>query len=392
MGIPVDPTPFSGLVGINGRDTGIERAGAAGGRFAEHPRSTSCAVDEQPRAPTRGGDDEVGGEIVFLPCVAYCAACKTVLQYGDYCQAFAHTSTIPRASAVPGCASAPAWAFYRNFTESNLTMNFLYKLTVSNRVAAIALACLALPCIPVLAQSADTQSQAAPASGGMFGLGVAYVPRYQGSDESEIRVLPLLEYHWANGIFIGGENNTVLGMQFSEASGLRYGIGLGVSGRRKENTSRALSGMGDIANKPTLNAFVKYALTKEFALNSNMQLGAGQDRNGNSIQVEGSYAIRLNPSLQLSLNVGASYANAAYMQEYFGVSASQARTSGYRAFTPSAGLRDVTAGVRLSYQINPSWTLLSGISNASLSSDAKDSPVVRQANSQKVFIGFGFRN
>lgn len=257
-------------------------------------------------------------------------------------------------------------------------------------VGKLAVVSMVLPCALVFAQSADNIYPAAPTSGGIVGLGVASLPKYQGSDQTQIKGVPILEYHWANGIFVGGENDTLVGFQCTTPSNVQYGTALGVDEGRKERHASALAGMGNVSTKAVLVSFVKAAITDQFSLNASVHIGSGNDNKGALLKLGAAYAIPLGSSAQLSFNAGATLANDSYMENYFGVSAFQASTSQYHVYNPSSGLRDVSVGVRFSYRIDQDWSVLAGISSASLASAAKDSPVVRQTNTQKVFLGLAY--
>lgn len=257
-------------------------------------------------------------------------------------------------------------------------------------VGKLAVASMVLPCTLVFAQSADNIYPATPVSGGIVGIGIASLPKYQGSDQTQVKVMPILEYHWANGIFVGGENETLIGFQISESTRLQYGVALGVGEGRKEHHASALAGMGNVATKAILVSFVKVAVTDQFSLNSSVHIGSGNDNKGALLKLGAAYAVPLNSSAQVSFNVGATLANDSYMENYFGVSALQARTSRYHAYSASSGLRDFSVGARFFYQLNQDWNLLAGVSSSSLTSATKDSPLVRRASTQKAFFGVAY--
>ncbi|QJQ05447.1 MipA/OmpV family protein [Undibacterium parvum] len=247
---------------------------------------------------------------------------------------------------------------------------------------------LFLPCSLVLAQqTADNRYPDALPTSGIIGVGVASLPKYQGSDETETKGVAILEYHWANGIFVGGDNNTLIGLQYELPSKVQYGSALGIDVGRKESHSRALAGMGDVERKAVFVSFIRAAITDQFSINSSVQIGSGNEHKGALLKLGAAYAIPLNSSMQVSLNVDSTLANDSYMENYFGVSATQASTSRYRVYKASSGLRDVSVGVRLSYQINHDWSVLAAVSSTSLASAAKDSPLALQANTQQVLFG-----
>jgi outer membrane protein len=280
---------------------------------------------------------------------------------------------------------------------NNISLHNSTHLTTKNRIpkilglaANIAALGLFFPCASSFAQAIDSISTATPPSGNYVGIGAISVPKYQGSDQYEIRATPLLEYNFGNGIFIGGDNQSIVGYQFVESSKLKFGASLSVDSGRRKSHAVALAGMGNIDVKPTAVAFVKASLTDNILVNASVHYGSGNNQDGALLKLGTSYVMAFGPSSILSFNVGATLANDSYMQDYFGVNAGQARTSGYRIYTAKSGLRDSTGGVSFIHRLDSDWSLLAGINVTKLSNIAKDSPIVRTANTQSVFLGLAY--
>lgn len=255
--------------------------------------------------------------------------------------------------------------------------------------AYLLLAGLALPSAASWAQTKPTAEASAAKSGGHVGLGVNVALRYQGSDEFKTTGIPGFEYRWANGWFVGGADG-IVGFQLNATPQLQLGLALGGDGGRKESESRYLAGMGNIEERAILNLYAKAAVNDQFGLSTGLQLGVGNSGKGDLLNVGASYGVSLASATRLNFNVGATLANANYMQDYFGVSAAQASASGYRRYTPNAGLRDVTVGMGLQHQINKEWMLFTSLNSTTLSSAAKDSPLVRKATSQSAFVAVAY--
>ncbi|QDL55355.1 MipA/OmpV family protein [Rhodoferax aquaticus] len=248
---------------------------------------------------------------------------------------------------------------------------------------------LALPCAAAWAQADGKAPAGRPSSGGFIGVGVGSGPTYPGSDQQRTAAVPIGEYRWANGVYVGGRDG-LLGVQMSATQQLQLGLAIGMDTGRKESDSSYLAGMGDIAAKGTLNAYAKLALSEQWGLSSSVQLGAGSAGKGGLLNLGASYSIPVAPSTHLSLNAGATLANADYMQDYFGVNSTQASASGYKSYTPSAGLRDVSVGLGLHHQFDRNWMLIGGLTSTSLSNAAKDSPLVRKSTSQNAFVAVAY--
>lgn len=256
-------------------------------------------------------------------------------------------------------------------------------------LAAAALASLALP-----AQAqVDFYRRTLPpqaSQGGALGLALIAGRQYQGSDESRLMLLPNVEYQWRNGFFAGALNG--LGYNASARPELAYGVRITPSFGRKEHRSDALRGLGDIPLRPELGAFLNVQPLRGLSLNSSLRHGSGSDRQGLLLDLGASWSLPLGPGLRLGTSLAATWANAAYQQDYFGVDAAQAQRSGYAAYTPSAGLRDVRVGASLTHRLSPDWSLTGSLSRSELQGDARRSPLVRETAtiSALVVLGYSF--
>ena len=251
------------------------------------------------------------------------------------------------------------------------------------------LAGLSLFSVASWAQTMPTAEDGATRSDGYMGLGVNVAPRYQGSDESRTKGVPVFEYHWESGVFAGGTDGLV-GVQLNATPQLQLGVALGLDDGRKASESRYLAGMGDIDERGTLNLYAKAAVNDQIGLSTSLQLGVGSAAKGGLLNLGASYGVSLASATRMSFNVSATLANANYMQDYFGVSEAQASASGYKRYTPETGLRDVTVGLGLQHQMSRDWKLFASLNSTTLSNLAKDSPLVRKATSQNAFAAVAY--
>lgn len=229
----------------------------------------------------------------------------------------------------------------------------------------------------------------AATSGGYIGFGIKAVPRYQGSDESKTRAFPAFEYHWENGVFLGGSDGLV-GFEINATRQLQLGIALGLDEGRKESDSRYLKGMGNLDPRGTLNMYAKAAISDQFGLSAGLRMGSGRSGKGSLLNLGANYGVSLAPATHMTFNVDAVLANSDYMRDYFGVSAAQARVSGHKRYTPNSGCRDVTMGIGLQHQISRDWMLFGKFNSTTLSGTAKNSPLVRKATTESAFAGITY--
>lgn len=230
-------------------------------------------------------------------------------------------------------------------------------------------------------------AQQAPREGGRVGLAVLGGYEYAGSDESRTLVLPTLDYTWANGWFAGTNG---VGRQWQSGERLQYGLKLGVDFGREEGRSSALRGLGNVDASAEVGGFVRYALGAGVAAKTSLRAGSGVDNKGALWDLGLEYGRALGADWRLGAELSATYANADYLQSYFGVTAKQAQASGYKVTTPSAGLRDVSAGISLTYMVAPRVALTGALRHTSLMGDAKDAPMVRRSSANTGLLALSY--
>jgi outer membrane protein len=119
-------------------------------------------------------------------------------------------------------------------------------------------------------------------------------------------------------------------------------------------------------------------------------MGSGNSGKGALLNVGANYGTSLTPDTRMIFSVATTVANSHYMQENFGVSASQATATRYKRYAPGSDCRDVTAGVSLVHQLSREWMLITSVNRTTLANDAKDSPLVRKASSNSTFASVAY--
>jgi outer membrane scaffolding protein for murein synthesis (MipA/OmpV family) len=243
------------------------------------------------------------------------------------------------------------------------------------------------------------------------GLGAVSRPRYEGGDSRVVRALPVLQVQWSNGVFISGMS---AGMHLSDRPTVEYGPLLSVHPDRDEAGagneigatawtfpsvmpaqragSARLTGMRDIGTRVEGGAFLNYYLTPEWRLTSSVLAGAGNDRNGARMELGVQrLAFQPAPHHALSLTAGVTLVNSAYNRAYFGVSDSEAVSSGNPAYRPGGGVKDVRVGARWNWALSPSWLLTTQVQAIRLTDDARHSPLVERSTNVSVSTAFAYR-
>lgn len=208
-------------------------------------------------------------------------------------------------------------------------------------------------------------------------------PRYQGSDEQKVTLVPGIFLHASNGLFADPFNG--VGYSFDPKGDLNYGVRANFeTGRAVE---AALPGFEKIKARVNPGAFANYAVNDKLTLKSALRLGVGDGADGSVLNVGASYKVYNENYVSVALNASVKYANSSYMQSYFGVSASQSATSGLKAYQPSAGFSMAQVGLTAGFPISRQIYIFSSASVQRLLGDAANSPLAKKQNQVSAFVG-----
>ena len=249
------------------------------------------------------------------------------------------------------------------------------------------------------------------------GLGVVTAPVYEGSDQTRVRALPVLQAAFSNGLFISG---TSAGMHLSSQPSVEFGPLLAIQPRRSES---GLSGdVGMVVNGADLGlapgntlktqggdrnllrgmevqrarllggGFFNYYLTPQVRLTNTVLIGSGNDRDGAQWRVGAQYATRhLAPNHFVSVGVGMTLANRKHNQAYFGVNEAESLRSLNSAYSAGGGLKDVHLNARWNWSFSPSWLVTTGIQATHLRGSAADSPLTERSTNLTVSTALAYR-
>jgi outer membrane protein len=228
-------------------------------------------------------------------------------------------------------------------------------------------------------EGADPTEPFEARQGGAVRLSASTNANVAGEDRRGLRLMPSVEYHWDNGWMVGTDRGVAY--NFSRDPRLQYGLGLGVDMGRQASDKGALAGMGSIDAKPEVAAFLSHEFAKDWRITSSLRHGSGNDRQGAVAELGLNHNLSLAPDWRLGLSASTKWANSAYMQTYYGVTSSQAASSGHAVSTPSGGLTEWGAGVHLNHQLTRRISVMGGINASSLRGEARNSSVVTKPDS-----------
>ncbi len=99
-------------------------------------------------------------------------------------------------------------------------------------------------------------------------------------------------------------------------------------------------------------------------------------------------ALRWGP-LYVNLDSDVTYGSKKFNRAYFGVTEAGAARSGLSAYRPDAGVRDVTAGLAVGYQLSEHWGVVARAAVTRYVGDAADSPIVKNGAKTGGLAGLG---
>lgn len=212
----------------------------------------------------------------------------------------------------------------------------------------------------------------------LLGLGASAAPVYEGSDDTELSVLPIIVLNDVYGFNfrpVQLSYNLIDTGAADRAWSLRAGPLVAPAMGRDQDDDGDLRGLGDVDTGVMAGGFVEARLGPV-----TLSLDGAQDvadgHGGALLGVDLGARLSLSRKLVLTPSVSATWASDDYMQSFFGVTAAQAATSNYAAFDADAGIKDMGVAADLRYALSDSWSLSWNVAYTRLVGDAADSPIV----------------
>lgn len=211
-----------------------------------------------------------------------------------------------------------------------------------------------------------------------IGVGAAFVPDYEGSNDYEVRPLPEVALSYRDIVFLRG---TSVGANAVTITGTKPGdkLQVGPLARyrfgRDQDDNDALHGLGDVDSSVEVGGFARYTHG-----GLGLDLTAVQDvadgHEGALVEAGLGYRMPVAAKWQASLRASTSWASDKYMESYFGVSPAQAARRGGDSYDAGAGFKDAGLSAGLEYAITSTLSIGGRVGYTRLLGDAADSPMV----------------
>ena len=248
---------------------------------------------------------------------------------------------------------------------------------------------LALLCFPAFAQVAPDDSI-------LLGAALRTRPAYLGSLSQKTDLVPVVRYYGQPLFARTTQGILESGLHWNLGSGLAAGFQLAYEEGRKSSESAFLRDHNftdDVDPGASLGAHVEWdtkigpapiSLLARYRHNLESDRGSAADLRLN-VGVYG--ANRAAVALFAEAIWGSSKANGTF----YGVTPAQSAASGFAAYQPGSGLKEVAAGIQASYDLSRHWTLVASVQQRWLQGDVAQSPLADCRQNTYANAGIAYR-
>ena len=237
----------------------------------------------------------------------------------------------------------------------------------------------------------------------VLGTAVSWQPDGVGSRQSKTSPSLLWAVRWGRWRISSGGASALFGFgrevagsgastELVNSKRWRLGLSLRIDSGRKSSDTDTTAGLPNIQRTLRGRLFASYVLNPDWQLSGSMSQDLLNHGGGLMAGLDLGWRLRETKSTEWTAGVGVNAADAQHMRSYFGVSPRGAVTSGLREFVPSAGLRDVHAGVGFTHALSPRWVTFGSAGVSRLIGPAAQSPLTQKATGAQVGLGVAYRN
>ena len=213
------------------------------------------------------------------------------------------------------------------------------------------------------------------------GLGAGIDQRYMGARDYRFEVLPTFTI--SRGIFFA-DSIRGAGLQYQSASGFYISQTLNYDlGRTDENDffrpgSDNLRGMGDVKGTATSAITISQRITSWLSVNAQAEFGVDGHRRGNQYQFGFESAVLQTGVDAITVDLDAKLGDGQYNQTYFGVTPSQAASSGFNRYTPGSGIYAYSLTASWTHTFDKHWSTQVVLTGTRYTNSVANSPIVQE--------------
>jgi outer membrane scaffolding protein for murein synthesis (MipA/OmpV family) len=221
-----------------------------------------------------------------------------------------------------------------------------------------------------------------------LGLGPVVSSEFEGSDEYDINLAPLISLRYKDLLQV--DNNQIRVNLFGgsgalwQSSNFRAGPILKVDFGRSESDSPDLLGLGSVGKSVELGVFASYTSGPlRYRVRLRHDVVSGHE--GAVADADVSLAIYRAESVNIGSRLSTTWVSKKYMNAFFGITPTQATASGLTIYTADSGLKDISLSVGGEFQVTPRWAVVVNAAAQRLIGDANNSPLVTVRGSGNQF-------
>ncbi|NYT65416.1 MipA/OmpV family protein [Alcaligenaceae bacterium] len=227
--------------------------------------------------------------------------------------------------------------------------------------------------VAALAPSAHAQNS--------VGLGLGFIPKYEGSKDYRALPVPLINYSNGNFFISPRAGLPSMGLKTDLTENWSAGVFLGMGLGRKADKSERLEGMDDIKFHGAAGVYTEWR-PGPFSLGA-AYYQALRSGYGGVAELRGSYQAWQEGSDTLRFGVSTLWASDKSMKTHFGVKHHEAAASQgrLRTYSPSSGFKSASVYGTWHHQLSGNWSVITLLGVQTLMGDAADSPIVEDKTS-----------
>ena len=228
------------------------------------------------------------------------------------------------------------------------------------------------------AYAVDGPTVSTPKSGFTVTVGgaIEVAPDYPGARRQSVSALPSIDIRRFDEVEELSALDDGIDYGLLDIAGVELGPVIGFRDSRS-SAAAGLAGLHDVAFDVDAGVFLQTWIVPD-RLRFRTEIRQALT-NGSGLQIDTGvdWFKRLGDDWVLAIGPRLSFADASYMESYFGVSPREAASSGLSAFHASSGLKSVGLTASVSYQISPTWSVDLYDRLDDLSGSAAKSPITR---------------
>jgi MipA family protein len=223
-----------------------------------------------------------------------------------------------------------------------------------------------------------------------LGAVVLVDPDYFGAKKSDVLPFPVIDIVWKERIFLSSTQG--LGVYAINDKDTGFALGLAVAPGHSRSVSLLqprLRGLGRISLPVQGRIFTSFSPTELISLSASASKDFG-GINGYEANIGVNVGAPIGDKLSVGASVDATYYDRKTKQGLLGVTAAQSAATGFRVYTPKAGLHSVSFGLNARYALTDHFGAIVFVNADRLLGSSARSPIVERKWDRSAGVGLTY--